>query len=101
MTDQERMEAAQARYVAAGHAVQSAIGFSMGASKITEPKHMRVGIDMTKSDVGAITRLLVAKGICTDLEIWEALAEGAEAEAEMQATTARQAMGLGPETVFK
>lgn len=101
MTDQERIEAAQARYVAAGHAVQSAIAFSMDATKITEPKHMRVGIDMTKSDVGAITRLLVAKGICTDAEIWEALAEGAEAEAEMQATTARQAMGMPGGVQFK
>lgn len=101
MTDEERIEAARARYVAAGHAVQSAIGFSMDASKITEPKHMRVGIDMTKADIGAITRLLVAKGICTDVELWEALAEGAEAEAYMQAVTARQAMGMPDEVQFR
>jgi hypothetical protein len=101
MSDQERIEAAKARYMAAAHAVQSAIGFSMHASSITEPKHMRTGIDMTKSDMGAITRLLVTKGICTDIEIWEALAEGAEAEAEMQATSARHAMGMPDEVIFK
>ena len=41
------------RYIAAAHAVQTAIAVTMGRD--TEPKHLRVGIDITKSDQGALS----------------------------------------------
>lgn len=69
------------RYIAASHAVQSAIAYDMvNGGRQTEPKHMRTGIDTTKADFGALTRLLIAKGVFTEEELWEALADGMERE---------------------
>lgn len=46
----------------------------------TEPKHLRVGVNAAMVDHGALVKLLVAKGIITDAEYFEALAEAMEAE---------------------
>lgn len=57
MTDEDR-------YTAAAHRVQTAIEFGV-APKAMEPKHMRVGIDMSKADMAGLARLLIEKGVFT------------------------------------
>lgn len=67
------------RYQRAIHAMQSGVAYSRDKTN-QEPKHLRVGINVALRDVGALSYLLVKKGVFTELELWEALADGAEAE---------------------
>lgn len=61
-------------YEEAAHAVQSGIAVQMQSdSKFIEPKHLRVGIDLTKVDQCALARLLMEKGIFTEAEYIEAI----------------------------
>jgi len=87
MTDQEKIEAAQQRYLAAAHAMQSGVAgetaFHQSKGErdtATEPKHLRVGVNTAKVDHGALVALLVSKGIITNLEYFETLADHMEAE---------------------
>ncbi len=71
------------RYRALGHALQSGVAFTMPiAPKETEPKHLRVGINIALSDGSALVRLLIAKGLITEREYVEAVIAGLEAEVE-------------------
>ena len=72
------LEEDKQRYIDAAHAVQSAIALTMGPD--TEPKHLRVGIDTTKSDQGALATLLIEKGVITKAEYFKALADAMERE---------------------
>jgi hypothetical protein len=93
LEDGERA-ALRARYEAAAHAVQSAIKFLMYLGyKATDPKHMRVGIDMGKADHGALVRLLIEKGVFNEDEYLQAVAEGAEREAREMTQHARHFSG--------
>lgn len=47
----------------------------------TQPKHLRVGVDMSKSDQAGLARLLIAKGIFTEAEYLDAVTKAAEDEA--------------------
>jgi hypothetical protein len=76
------LEEDRQRYVAAAHAVQTAIAVTMGRD--CEPKHLRVGVDLTKSDQGALATLLIEKGVITEAEYFKALADGMEREKEMR-----------------
>ena len=73
------IEKEHARYVAAAHRVQTSIAF-MGYSD--EAKHLRVGIDMSKSDMSGLATLLIQKGIFTTEEYLTAMADAAEREAD-------------------
>lgn len=69
------------RYHTALHAMQSGISYLMNNNKaMTEPKHLRVGINSGMVSDAALVKLLVAKGVITHVEIMEALATEAEAE---------------------
>lgn len=78
------LEEDRQRYMNAAHAVQTAIAFTMGPE--TEPKHLRVGIDLTKSDQGALATLLIEKGVITEAEYFKALADAMEREKTMRET---------------
>lgn len=78
------LEEDRQRYMNAAHAVQTAIAFTMGRD--TEPKHLRVGIDLTKSDQGALATLLIEKGVITEAEYFKALADAMEREKTMRET---------------
>lgn len=68
-------------YEEAGHGIQSAIAFAMGQDKnFTAPKHLRVGIDLTKSNIMGLVSLLVDKGIITHDEYHETLRLAANSE---------------------
>lgn len=72
-------------YRAAAHRIQTAIAYLMQNDPnhvATQPKHMRVGIDLTKSDMGGLVQLLIAKGVFTQTEYVEAITEAAKSEAD-------------------
>lgn len=46
----------------------------------TSPKHLRVGVNTSKVDQSALVKLLINKGIFTEIEYEEALADAMEAE---------------------
>lgn len=82
--DQAKKEEAFARYTAAAHGMQSGVAFMMerGDGKETEPKHLRVGVNSTLVDHGALVQLLLDKGVISDVEFFEALATKMEADLE-------------------
>jgi hypothetical protein len=77
-----KLEQLARRYEELTHAVQSGIAMLMNSPeyKGTQPKHMRVGIDMSKSDMGGLAKLLISKGVFTEEEYYEVMVEFAERE---------------------
>ena len=69
------------RYLDAGHAVQSGVAMEheLGGTD-GSPKHLRTGINMALVGQAAIARLLIDRGIFTEDEYLEALADEAERE---------------------
>lgn len=83
--DQETKEQAQIeRYRQAAHAVQTGIAFAPDKTDQT-PKHLRVGVDLSKSDMSGLIWLLMEKKLFTRLEYFTAIADAAEVEAESRA----------------
>lgn len=81
MTDEQRKHHAELRWMAASHAMQSGVAMEMNhRPELTQPKHLRVGVNTALADHGSLVRLLIAKGIITELEYLEAIAEGMERE---------------------
>lgn len=73
------------RYTAAGHRIQTSIGTLILLDpkyRAVEPKHMRTGLDLSKSDMCGLARLLIEKGLFTEDEYIEALTKAAEDEAD-------------------
>lgn len=76
-----RKEMAYERYLASGHAVQSGVKFDHETgSEDGSPKYLRTGINMAMSDQAGLVRLLISKGIFTEEEYYEAIANSAEQE---------------------
>ena len=50
------------------------------AIKATDPKHLRVGVNSAMCDHAALVRVLIAKGILTEDEYLEAVADEMERE---------------------
>lgn len=68
-------------YLEAAHGVQSAIAQSMAeGSRETEPKHLRVGVDLSKSDTYGLATLLMQKGVFTQEEYVEHMRLAANTE---------------------
>lgn len=79
--------------------VQTAIGFRPN-KKMLEPKHLRVGIDMSKADMKGLVELLIAKGVFTADEYMAAVTKSAADEAELQRAALAQEMGIDdPNTI--
>jgi hypothetical protein len=77
MTDLEFLT----EYAKLGHAIQTGVAYDHEyGSKDGTPKHLRVGLNCVMSDLGALTRLLVAKGIITQDEYYTAVLDGLRAE---------------------
>lgn len=69
------------RYLELGHAIQSGIAFLMNKrATLTDPKHLRVGLNLRAVDHGALVALLIEKGIFTEEEYSAKLVEWAERE---------------------
>lgn len=73
------MTTARERYEAAAHAIQSGVSFDPDPRQ-RESKHLRVGINMRAVDHAALAALMIRKGIITEEEYFEELANQAEAE---------------------
>jgi len=72
-------------YEAAAHGVQTAIAHEMNLKRsATDPKHLRVGIDMQKADLGGLAMLLVDKGVFTQEEYFEYMRLAANYELAMR-----------------
>lgn len=81
-------------YEEALHGVQTSIAFGF-FERAMEPKHMRVGVDMSKSDALGLVSLLIDKGIFTGDEYVEyirlaANVEVAQREEQITTTTGKQ-----------
>ena len=76
MSEQEKR-----RHLAAAHAMQTGVAYQhqYGSSDAT-PKHLRVGINTAMSDHAGLVRLLTQKGIFTQDEYTEAIADEMERE---------------------
>lgn len=71
------------RYRANLHAMQTGVAFKMNYNpKETEPKHLRVGVNAAMSDLAAMAKLLISKGVITLEEYEKALADQMEIEVE-------------------
>lgn len=81
MADKGHIARETERYEYAAHRIQTAIA-AMPDHRNQTPKHLRTGIDLSKSDMGGLARLLIAKGVFTEEEYLTAIADAAEAEAD-------------------
>lgn len=79
--DQAHIARETERYEREAHRVQTAIAAVPEHPNMT-PKHMRVGIDMSKSDLAGLAKLLIDKGVITMGEYVTALADQAKIEAD-------------------
>jgi hypothetical protein len=72
------------RYAAAAHAMQSGVAAKMERDPSeTKPKHLRVGVNSAMVENSALVRLLISKGILTEEEWAQALADGMEDEVRL------------------
>lgn len=77
----ETIDEAKARYAAACHAMQSGVAGVMNLDESeTMPKHLRVGVNSALVSNGALAKLLMDRGIITELEHFVALADAMEEE---------------------
>jgi hypothetical protein len=72
-------------YDQAAHGVQTAIAYVMeNGGTPTTPKHLRVGVDMSKADMMGLATLLISKGVFTPEEYVEHLRLAANEELAMR-----------------
>lgn len=80
---QSRLDALQARYDTASHAMQSGVKWELEQAEpiaACSPKHLRTGVNSAMVDTAAMAELLIRKGLISTEEYMTALAEGMEAE---------------------
>lgn len=88
-------------YMQAGHGVQTAIAFDMETipyHKPVQPKHMRTGIDMGKSDMLGLACLLMDKGVITPDEYDEYMRRAANHELAVRENEAQK---RAPGVIFR
>jgi hypothetical protein len=92
------------RWEAAAHRIQTAIAywFALDYPWMDERlqralKHIRVGVDTTKADHGALAGLLIAKGIITQQEYFDATLRGQTEEADRQEKWLQDRIGGNPD----
>ena len=71
----------QSEYARLGHAIQTGVMYELEYDQRSgTPKHLRTGVNMVLVQVGALVRVLVAKGLITLEEYEQELLAGLEAE---------------------
>ena len=72
------------RYINAAHAMQTGVKWEMinkgDSEAATTPKHLRVGLNSCLADLSGLATLLMKKGIFTEEEYVEAMADAMEKE---------------------
>lgn len=91
----DRAEQARLRWERATHAMQTGVATEMelGMPSATEPKHLRVGVNTALCDHGGLVRLLIVKGVITEEEYLEAIADEMEKEAARYTDHIEKALG--------
>lgn len=90
MTTQEFI----AEYARLGHAIQSGVMMSLERDPSSgSPKHLRVGVNTVKADLGALTRLLVDKGVISQDEAFGYILDGLREEVKMYERELSEKMG--------
>jgi len=75
-------------YTDALHGIQTGIALEIErGSMCANPKHLRVGLNASKSDQAGLVRLLIAKGIFTEEEYIEAVTDEINLELEREEKT--------------
>lgn len=83
MEPNEELVEAQKRYFKLMHAMQSGVAMRMQVDpKETDPKHLRVGVNSALISNGALTQLLIEKGLITPLEMQQKLNEFVQRDVE-------------------
>lgn len=87
------------KYTKLLHAMQTGVGFLMErtASHVSgecSPKHLRVGVNAALIDSGALASLLLKKGIFTEDEYFESLAEYAQGDVDSYTKKLEELTGL-------
>lgn len=82
-------------YLGLMHAMQTGVAYSMGfmSSSECDPKHLRVGLNSAMCELGALTDLLMEKGIMTWEEIMDKRIEYMQHEVEEYSQRLSKAMG--------
>jgi len=81
-----RRDELQRRYEVAAHAVQAGVAMELNDAPPTisqsaaSPKMLRTGVNLAMVEHGALVRTLIAKGLFTELDYFEELVKGVEAE---------------------
>ena len=92
--DEEVIQGLQNRYIALMHAMQTGVATKMSFDPSeTSPKHMRAGTNSAILQTSALTKLLMDKGIITELEWWTVLVEFAENEVRLYQEAISAMMG--------
>lgn len=93
-------------YERLAHAVQSAIAFDYNKSLdapdtvVRELKHIRTGLNCLMSDLGALGKLLVSKGVFSEQEYFHAILTNLAQEVERTAIITKQKYNLPPYVSF-
>lgn len=90
------IEHSMARYQAACHGMQTGVMMLMegkGASKETDPKHLRVGVNSAMVECSALVHILIARGVIIEAEWYDALATAMEAERDAYTKQVEQHLG--------
>jgi hypothetical protein len=81
-----RRDELQRRYEVAAHAVQAGVAMELNdapphiSQSAASPKMLRTGVNLAMVEHGALVRVLIAKGLFTELEYFEELVKGVEDE---------------------
>jgi len=95
--EDEKLLELQARYQRAAHAMQTGVAHEMNREPgPTAPKHLRVGVNSALVSHGALVRLLLQKGLITEVEYMEACCEGMEDEVRAYEERLHRLFGGGP-----
>lgn len=90
---EEERAAVQARYDAAAHRVQTAVGSQGLGDTGSSAKHLRTGLDMRAADMHGLVSLLIAKRVFTLDEYLQAMAISAEQEADRYEQVVQKLLG--------
>lgn len=82
-------------YIRHAHAVQTAVEFNPDKTS-QSPKHLRVGLNMSKADMAGLAKLLIAKGVFTLEEYETAIVNSAADEVEEHRKRLGEELGIDP-----
>lgn len=92
----ETVEQKRQRYLALSHAMQTGVAHEMNFPERgdpTTPKHLRVGVNMAMVEHGALVQLLIARGLFTEAEYYDALNAAMEREVALYESRLSEMMG--------